>query len=1376
VPEVGEFVRERYELKERLGGGAQGTVWRAFDQQHRRDVALKVRAAGKGADREALLTEARTLFELHPHAGLPLVREDFFDGEHYFLVMDWVAGQSLADILRAQGDPGIAPSVAVGYLVQLAAALDHLHSHRPPVVHGDIKPANAVVGPEGKLVLVDFGLVGLPSPAGTEGYVAPEVTQGTQATPAADIYGLAALAVTLLTGRPPDKGRPSWEGVDPIVVGALERGVRRGLAVNPERRPSSASALIERLSGALSGALPEGVVTFLLTDIEGSSGLWDAHPQAMGQVIAKVEAMVAEHVEEHGGRLIKSRGEGDSTLSAFTHATAAASSALDLHAELAGREWPDGIEVRLRVALHTGQAELREGDYYGTTLNRAARLRGLAGGGHILCSRVTAELLADDLQPGARLVELGEAALRGMDRAETVFALVPGGATPPSRFADISVGADVAHHGTSALQHMHAAVAQLPTEGLRGIPLVGRSEEFDRLLEAWSAASGGTRRAVFIAGEPGVGKTRLAFEAARAAHANGGVVLFGRCEEDLSVPYQPFVEAVGDFVAATDPVSLRRQCGRRVRELGRILPGLAEKLGDVPPPTDADAETERYLLLEAVVDLLAAVSAETPTVLIIDDLQWAARPTLLLLRHLLHAPANMPLLVVVTYRDTELLPDHALADILSDLRRVDGVERLELKGLDEDAVTGFLAAAGGHELNEEATRFARRLCSETGGNPFFLGEVLANLAESGLVEQDEQGQWQAVTGREGGEYFVLPESVREVIGTRLSRLSPAVGDALSVGAVIGQSFTLELLEAVPEAGQPIGILDALEEAVDANLIIEEAVGVFRFEHALVRQTLYERITSTKQLRMHQNVALALEGLPGVRQAARVVELAHHFGMAAPLGLAEKALEYTRRAGENARTFLAFDEAAAHFDRALALLDLVRNADPGLACELLIARGESLHRAADARWRDTLLQAAALARQDGNAEQLAAAALSFSHFQHPSGIGVVDTELVELLEDALERLDDGDSTLRSQVLALLAVELTFHPDSHRRELLAQEAVAMARRVNDRRSLPRVVARAMWVIAGVPEAFALGPPLAEELLSLGRELDDAESSFYGHLYLFNASLEIGELNAADQHLEAAVQLARELRQPAYLWNVELLLAVRAILKGDLTEAERLCMSAFEIGQSAFLPETLAVGSMGGQLFVLRHDQGRLDELELMARMAMEQQPGVPTWHMTLAVIYWETGRTEEAREHFELGSADHFTAIPRDFMWLTGMVLMAELATHLNDRERAEELTEILRPYTGRMGWAPVACAGPVDLRLGMLAGALGKKEEAIALLNASVELCERLETPTWLARSLLEKARLSEGAERQALASRAVALANDVGAAGIAARCKAVLDA
>jgi len=313
---VPSLLRGRYEPREHVGRGTRSTLLRAFDHQHNREVALKIRPARSAADRERLLAETRTLLALRPYAGLPVVREGFFQANDHVLIVDWVEGSSLAKVLADQGDPGLTPMLAVSYLAQLAQALDHLHAHGRPIVHGNVKPDNAVLTPEAQVVLVDFGLVDAGGGATASGYVAPEVAAGEPPTPAADVYGLAATAIALLTGSPP-RGEVSWEGVDPVLAGALDRAVRRGLATDPARRPRRAGELVQRLRGALASALPTGVVTFCLTDIEGSAALWDAHAQAMGEVIARSEAIVAEAVESAAGRLIKARGEGDSTLSVF---------------------------------------------------------------------------------------------------------------------------------------------------------------------------------------------------------------------------------------------------------------------------------------------------------------------------------------------------------------------------------------------------------------------------------------------------------------------------------------------------------------------------------------------------------------------------------------------------------------------------------------------------------------------------------------------------------------------------------------------------------------------------------------------------------------------------------------------------------------------------------------------------------------------------------------------------------------------------------------------------------------------------------------------------------------------------------------------------
>ncbi len=252
---------------------------RALDHLHGRQVALKVRPVVDEVSRTHLLSEARLLLSLSPHPGLPLVREDFFVDDRYVIAMDWIEGTDLEALLELDGSTRLEPALAIGYLEQAAEALEHLHTHDPPVVHGDVKPANLILTSSGRVVLVDFGLSSTPTDdlrrAGTAGYVAPEIAAGARPTVASDVYSFAATALVLLTGKPPSVGSPNWGSIEPERIPALERIVRRSLATDPGRRDASAAAFVARLRRWWGGDLPRGTVTLVLADV-GATNAWSA--------------------------------------------------------------------------------------------------------------------------------------------------------------------------------------------------------------------------------------------------------------------------------------------------------------------------------------------------------------------------------------------------------------------------------------------------------------------------------------------------------------------------------------------------------------------------------------------------------------------------------------------------------------------------------------------------------------------------------------------------------------------------------------------------------------------------------------------------------------------------------------------------------------------------------------------------------------------------------------------------------------------------------------------------------------------------------------------------------------------------------------------
>jgi len=398
---------------------------------------------------------------------------------------------------------------------------------------------------------------------------------------------------------------------------------------------------------------------------------------------------------------------------------------------------------------------------------------------------------------------------------------------------------------------------------------VGREREMTQLRSRWSKARDGQRQVVLLTGDPGIGKTRLAAELAFGANTEGSVVLFGGAEEGAGLPYQPFVEALRHYVSVCPLNMLRSQIGSTGAEMVTLAPELAVRLSNLPTSRPADPDSGRYRLFDAVTSFLVEISRANPVVMVLDDLHWADKRTFQLLRHIVRSTMRAPLFILGTYRQADLERTHPLSEALADLRRDSAFKRIALEGLNEGDVGALIGSWVSRESPaalDQAAHFIHTISKHTEGNPFFIEEVLRHLAETGGIYQQD-GRWLTdMTTEQMG----IPEGVKDVIGQRLSRLSDDCNSVLTIASVIGREFDLDTLERASDLSKD-RLMDLQEEAITARVVAEipHVLGRYRFSHALIHETLYDDLTTTRRVRLH-GLALRYADNDGVKLAYEVL--------------------------------------------------------------------------------------------------------------------------------------------------------------------------------------------------------------------------------------------------------------------------------------------------------------------------------------------------------------------------------------------------------------------------------------------------------------------------------------------------------------------------
>ncbi len=1044
--------------------------------------------------------------------------------------------------------------------------------------------------------------------------------------------------------------------------------------------------------------------TILFTDVVGSTQLRGRLGEAASdQLFRAHERLLRQVVATHGGRVVKAAGDG--IMAAFDAASDAVLAAVTMQREVTAADQP--VEIRIGVAA--GDVSWEDGDCFGLPVVVASRLEGDAEGGQILVSHIVASLAGD--RAGSRYEALGPRPLRGLSDPVEVFEVA----------WDPPISDDPAGDRTPSALPPQLAI-------LSGLHFVGRSEEWDVLDSNWVEIRQSGRRVVLIGGEAGAGKTRLASEFARFCHGSGATILYGSCDSELSLPYQPWVQALDHFIRSNPDVIGDERLAPALSELLVLLPNLDRLVAGLVRPANVDPEADQYRLFAAVTDVLVTASADRPVVVLIDDLHWADGPTLALLRHVARSGAVENMLFVGTFRDTADEITDPLASCLADLRRLDGVSRLRLGGLDRSSVEHFVEEATGQQLDAGLRQVAALLSERSAGNAFYMGELWQHLLARGTVVRSGS-RWIAHVET---DTVSVPDSVKEVVAARLTRLSGVALRLVQLAAVAGQRVELRVLTVAAGVSE-IDVAAPLDELLEAGLLAEAGglLLTYQFQHALVRDSVVDAISSMRRAQLHLEVAGALESVHEADRRSVLADLARHFEAAAALGGSDKAVYYARRAGIQAMRSAAYDEAATHFRAGIALAAVGTRE----RVELLLDLGTVETRAG---WylesKDTANLAFDEARSIGSAELAARAAIVFEQAIHMPGLP--GEPAVEMVSAAIEMLGDDDAPLRVRLQGSLARSLAHAGRTAEADEEVEKALAMARRVNDTESL-RAALEAALIATSEPERLLT---LAAELEALSVPGTDPWHELYATSNQIRALVCLGRLAEATTMLERHVAFSERGRYPAFQFVGHAFEAVLLLAAGRFDAAEEAAERAHTLGSAGNSP--FDAGVYGLQMFAIRREQGRLEEVVPVLKLVAAAQTDQPMWRPGLAALYTDLGMLDEARTQFEALAPGGFRAIPRDSVWPACAAFLADVCVALDDASRARVIYEELSPFAGRNLMAGMTISvGPAERFLAKLAALLGQVELADTHFVSALALAERSGSPVWQARVLHDHARL-----------------------------------
>ena len=1036
-----------------------------------------------------------------------------------------------------------------------------------------------------------------------------------------------------------------------------------------------------------------GIVAILFTDLVGSTTMYDRLGDVEAERIRREHfALLRHQLLLHGGTEVKNAGDG--LMVVFPSAVRAVDAACAMQRAAAARNLSSGgHQADIRIGINVGEPLQDERDYFGIAVNTSRRLCDAAPANEIYVSSLVRALVAP--RSATTFVALGALELKGLVDPVDAFAV-------------------------DWRRDERGAVHEMPSflRARTDADFVGRDPELDLLRTAWKRTVAGERICMLLSGEPGIGKTRIAGELARIAEEDG-VVLGGQCDPELVSPFQPFVASLAPAVDGTPSPAIERALADNP-ESGRLF-----RHGGA---ADWREDGGGALVMNGLIAVLDAAAASAPLLLVLDDMHWADEASVAFLRHLLRATIPRRVLVVITYRDTDIARDLPFSNLLADLRSAQTVERIALRGLAAQAIEEILGATND---DDQLIALARRIENETEGNPFFVRELITHLVETGALH-DVAGRWSVVAPP---EELGVPEGVREVVGRRLTRLSPRCNEVLAVAAVVGRGFSLRTLAAVTQT-KPLDVLEALEEAVTARLVVADDAGPesFSFSHALVRHTLYQELSTVRRLRLHNQVADVMQKAGGPP-----LEIAHHYLEAGMAADPDHAAAWALLACHIIYNFLGGEvDGAAVAGRALELLDAAESPSEWLRFDLLVTRADALYTArrwqeADGLMRDAITVANRLLDPARYARAITVMARS-------SGAGELTTRAAALLDQAPDgtppvafvrmkgALALGRNWPQEDVAALLdearalgdPEAITYAVVAHGDALMAQGRYAEARAL-----FLDQIERAAAI-----EAVAIVP-------------------FWNRL--INTALGLGDRAEATRYF-AELRTSRFGALYDVLAQTGLLDALLAVIEGRLDDAEAAAMQRLA-------QDTLAASGVGPILIVVARERDQTQEmLALLDGIEITEHAVVAARCLFVA----EAGEHDRA-----LGGAPSVADLaPGHSETAVALALLAELAYLTGDRDLAGQVATALAPWRGVMVLNRLYVhLGAASYYLGLCEATLGRFEEAERSLRDAIGANDAAGAALWatqarvrLAQLLADRARPDEAT---ALAREASTVARDL---------------